>query len=225
MAFIRSLCWSFLQSLDAQAPNGSFCTVTLDVTTSALPVGVYYGANGLLYGGTREAIDTTVTIIQSSLMTMTRVATVDAPTQYITNANAQLGGNHSHDPVPGAVITYTITYSNVGSGSAESVSIVDKVPGSTEAAHVNAGTGSQAALTNVTLTPALPTAAGWTSYYSTSATPGMGVNDLTGWVTVNATGVASSFATGSGIKYVRWRKTEVQVGESNRTLTWGVMIK
>ena len=57
---------------DSYAPNGSFCVVTLDVTTGAKPVGKYQGANTYWYGGTSEALDTTITSIETSFLIFTR---------------------------------------------------------------------------------------------------------------------------------------------------------
>ncbi len=213
-------------TLDSQSPDGSYLAVTFEVIPDGQPIGIYQGANNITYGGTNDTTDLTITCIHTSVMQMTRVVTIDAPTQYIAHANAQLGGDHSHDPVPGAVATFIITYSNSGSATAQNVVIMDKVPPTTEAAHVNAYKGNQAGLPNVTISANQPSAvATWTSYYSTSASPGLGYGNLTGWVTINATLAPSSFATGSGIKYFKWEKSSVPTGEANKTINWGVMIR
>ncbi len=222
-------------TLESQSPDGSFIAVTEEVSEQGglgVPYGIYTGANGYSYGGYDGFIvpldtlgDLTITCIHTSVMQMTRVVTIDSPTQYIAHANGQLGGDHSHDPVPGAVATFIITYISTGTAASQNVVIMDKVPASTEAAHVEAYKGSQAGLTNVTISANQPTAAPtWTSYYSTSASPGLGYGNLTGWVTINATLAPSSFATGSGIKYFKWEKSIVPTGEA-KTLDWGVTIK
>ena len=219
-------------SLESQSPDGSYVAATTEVWQAGglSPYGIYLGANGYSYGGYDGQYDTpgdlTFTCIHTSVMQMSRTATIDAPIIYTSNANAQLGGNHSHDGVPGAVITFVITYSNTSSAVAKNILVMDKVPASTEAAHVNAYYTSQAGLPNVTITASAPNApATWAAYYSTSATPGQGYGNLTGWVTINANLAPSSFATGSGIKYIKWEKSLVPTGEANKTLNWGVTIR
>lgn len=206
-------------SLPSQAPNGSYVVVTLEASTAKTPVGVYLGANGISYGGTSDAINATVTTIETSVMTLSRTATVDAPTTYISN------GGGAHDAVPGAVITYTIMVSNEGSSYANNVIIVDKVPTSTEAAHMGATAAGQDGLTHVTITvPQVNPAAGWSAYFSTLDSPDTTYGAPSGWTSITA--VPTSFATGSGITYVKYEKQTVEaVTEMAKTLTWGVMIR
>jgi hypothetical protein len=209
-------------SVPTNAPNGSFATVTVTATTAARPAGEYYGANGITYGGTSEASNTTITTIETSVMTMTRVATVDAPR---TAGGKYTGG--AHDAVPGAVITYTITTSNEGSANALSV---DKVPSNTWIAHVNEGT-SWGTVPNVTITAPSPDATGWTAYYTTAASPNFTYGYIGGtqWVTIAAVGaVAPTDMTATSHTfdtYVKFEKAIVTATEDTRKLNWGVTIR
>jgi uncharacterized repeat protein (TIGR01451 family) len=202
-------------STSGQSPNGSYALVSLEAQTPSTPVGVYLGANGDTYGGTSDATDSTVTSIETSVMAISRTALVDSPTNYS-------GGRH--DAVPGAVITYTILVSNEGGAPANSVIIIDKVPTSTEAAHIGASSGAQNGLPNVSVTAALPTdiANGWTAYYSTSSNPSTqyGVNNGTDWITVAE---PKRLDTVSGVTYVKWEKTGVT--DVGTTFNWGVTIR
>jgi uncharacterized repeat protein (TIGR01451 family) len=200
----------------SESPDGGSATVTVTVTTDSTPVGDYTGANGNEYGGTDADNDATITTISAGEMTLSRVATVDAPTEYITNRGGNLG---HHDAVPGAVITYTLTVSNEGSNDAENVIIVDKVPTNTKGIHVGAGVGDQGDVVNVDVTAADPTFGGWTASYSTSATPNKHYGDTGDWTAVPAGLTIESTAT-----FVKWERSSITPG-TNGTLTWGVAIE
>jgi uncharacterized repeat protein (TIGR01451 family) len=195
-----------------KSPNGSYTTAVFRASTANTPVGYYLGANANQYGGAASASDSAITTIESSVMTITRTATVDSPTAYITN------GGGAHDAVPGAVITYKINYNNTGASSAESVIIIDKVPNDTTAGHMMGASGT---LTNVTITSLPTSSTGYSVYYSTSATPSRDYGNATGWT---STSVGTDLHGISGITYVKFEKASVAVAET-KDLTWGVIIK
>jgi len=207
-----------------QSPNDAWMTVTLEAYTNKTPAGVYIGANAVTYGGTFDATDVTITSIETSVMLMTRIATVDAPK---TAAGKYSGG--LHDPVPGAIITYTIITTNDGSNNASKVVIVDKVPAYSLAAHVGA-TGTQ--VNNyVNITVPGGNAVGWTAYYSTVASPSRTWESLSGWTTIGATPIVKSLTVEAGtgatsnVTFVRFDKLTVAPTEDAQTLTWGVTIR
>jgi uncharacterized repeat protein (TIGR01451 family) len=213
----------FPSSDPAQSPDGASLVVTLEVYYNGVtPAGTYYGANWLKYGGTFESSDMFVTCIKTSVMQLTRIATVDAP----KTASGKFTGD-AHAAVPGAVITYTMIVSNDGSGNATNVTIIDKVPAKTLAAHVGA-TGT-ATIPNVNITAAAPNAVGWNSYYSTQASPSLTYGDITGWTTIAALPKSLTVEAGSGatsnVTYVRFDKLTVLPTEDAKTLTWGVTIR
>jgi len=201
--------------VQANSPNGSYAVCTIHVTSEGRPAGHYTGANGNPYGGTFESTDVTYTTIETSVMTMSRTATVDAPTAYT-------GGKH--DAVPGAVITYIILYNNTGSTSAEDVCIVDKVPGydqgSTEAAHMGMHQGDQAGLLNVTLSNEAPTGNGWEAAWTTEASSALSkLYSAEGWVVTSEPATIPKTA-----RWVRWKNASIPALETLK-LVWGVTIK
>jgi hypothetical protein len=207
------------------ALNTQYVDVTVKAATSTTPVGEYSGGNGLTYGGTKEVSDVTRTDVSGPTMTLTRVSTVDAPTTYTGNI---------HDAVPGAVITYTYNYSNTGGASSEGNVIVDRVSTYVEGSHVNA-TGSS--VTNVNITAAQSSAAGWTVYTSEAVSPSRAYGNTTGWTligTIDAGTDYSTNASGAGkfikgisktTKYVKFEKYRIDPSEDNKTITWGVTIR
>lgn len=208
-------------STQSLAVNGCYVVMTLEANTTATPAGVYYGANGFTYGGTFESTDLTVTSIETSVMTITRRATVDAPTA---------GGKFSGDPhaaVPGAVITYTITVSNEGGGQALSVEVVDKVPTrETTAAHISATSTQIGSNVSITADNALDT--GWTAYYSKASSPNLTTYGYIGtdWVTVDGSAMIAgkSLTLEAGVTYVKFERLTYPAA-STSTLTWGVTIR
>ena len=207
-----------------QSPNDAWMNVTIEAYTSKTPAGVYIGANAVTYGGTFDATDMTITSIETSVMDMTRVATVDAP----KTASGKYTGGY-HDAVPGAIITYTIITSNDGSSNANNVVIVDKVPANTLAAHVGA-TGT-AVNSYVNITVPSGNAVGWTAYYSTVASPSRTWESISGWTTIGATPISKELTVEAGtgatsnVTYVRFDKATVTPAEKAQTLTWGVTIR
>lgn len=195
------------------SPNGASCEVTFSATTERTPAGQYTGANGNGYGGASSTSDDTITYINTSVMALTKIATVDSPT----------GGGFSGDPhaaVPGAVITYTIFATNEGSATAESVIIVDKVPTLyTQGCHI----GINGALPNgkATITAGSPAATNWNAYYTTTGTPPFtyGSGNGTTWIATDEGKTIDANST-----YVKWEKATVEA-TTGGTFTWGVMIK
>ncbi|MFC1767121.1 hypothetical protein ACFLZ2_01020 [Candidatus Margulisiibacteriota bacterium] len=209
-----------LPSIDTavESSNGANAIVTVTITTDAVPVGVYTGANANVYGGTWEASDPTKTTISAGVMTLTRTATVDAPDDYITNK----GGLGHHDAVPGAVITYIITVSNEGSANATNVIIADRVPTNTTGAHISAEAGSEGSLVNVEITAGPQTNAGdWTKSYSDSDSPGLSHGETSGWTEITASLLINDIAADY---YVKFEKASVAPGEY-ATMNWGVTIQ
>lgn len=207
------------------APDKSWVLVTLNVTTDAKPAGVYLGANGNTYGGVYNSTDTTYTIISSAIMSMTKTASVDAPTQYIAN------GGGAHDAVPGSVITYTIVVTNDGAGVANNVVVVDKVPYgtgdqiSTEAAHIGMSKDSDG-LDNVVLT-SLPAYSGsaWRAYTTTEAASGARLEyGAVNWTSLEGIDPPPTYLVGSSAAYVKW-EIGTLAGKTTTVLTWGVVIK
>jgi hypothetical protein len=224
----------------AEAPDGSSITIYTTVETDSTPGGAQYaGGNNMHYGGVVTGEITNFPIddsISSPVMSITRESIVDSPDDY------QRNGGGATDPVPGAVITYTMYYQNTGSATAESVIIIDKITtveagaGSDSAggklAHVNAGPGDRGP---VTLTNGgQGSASGWTAYYTTEATPVTAYGGA-GWVSigsVDSNDYPSSRFYNSindsdpefGAIWIKWEKASVDPSESE-SLVWGVSIR
>lgn len=119
----------------ADATDGASMAVQLSFVTASTPVGSYNGYNGNPYGGDATVLRTVgggvagvsyiTTTVNAAVLTVAKSASVTAPAVYIGN------GGGATDPVPGAKITYTITYGNTGGGAASSVVIVDPIPANT----------------------------------------------------------------------------------------------
>lgn len=119
----------------AGASDGASMAVQLSFVTASTPVGSYNGFNGNPYGGQSSVLRTVgggvagvsyiTTTVNAAVLTVAKSASVTAPGVYIGN------GGGATDPVPGAKITYTITYGNTGGGAASSVVIVDPIPANT----------------------------------------------------------------------------------------------
>jgi uncharacterized repeat protein (TIGR01451 family) len=213
------------------APNGSYINLVTTSETSSTPVGKYTGGNAYTYGGAASFTDLASDQTSAPILTLTRASTVDAPTAVA----GYTGG--IHDAVPGSVITFTLTYSNTGSASAESIIIVDKVPTNTKLAHFNTtGTGS-----NVNITAAQGIATGWSIKYSTLANPSKVYGNTADW-SGGSGGTIGSLTTGLeeypgsnatystvdapyGATWVKWEKASISVTEDNQTLTWGATIR
>jgi uncharacterized repeat protein (TIGR01451 family) len=212
------------------APNGSYIIIVSTVETTSTPTTKYQGANNYYYSGWASAMDSVTDQVSAPILTLTRTSTVDAPAVYT--------GDH-HDAVPGAVITFTMNYSNDGGASAESVVLVDRIPANTKLAHVNT-TGST---TNVNITAASGNATGWTVYYNAvDDSPNKTYGNYTNWVLIGSLEAGTEDFPGGGTTYVsvdapynaKWIKWEKQVNgvkgyidsaEDNKTLTWGATIR
>lgn len=226
----------YVGSTTIEAPDGSFVRVLLTSETSATPAGRYQGANDYWYGGAWSTTDEAIYQTAAPVLVLTRVFTVDAPTE------GGYGGG-DNDPVPGAVITFTMTYSNEGNGDANNVFVVDKVPTDTTFGHAN----KTGAAGNVTITPGSgSTDVTWEVWYSTDATPPFSYIDDTNWTligtvdgtapdawptaaTIYGTTEPGYLGTGGGtgvVTYVRWKRLGlIPSTEDTKTITWGVTIR
>lgn len=118
----------------SDALDGATLSVPVTFTTTSTPAGAYYSPyNDTSYGGlatvTRLAGsggDTAklYTTLSGPILALTKSALVTAPAAYV----ALGGGATGTDPVPGAVIEYTLSFTNSGSGQADTVVITDEIP-------------------------------------------------------------------------------------------------
>ena len=214
----------------AGAPNSSYINIYTTWETTSRPTNEYTGGNYLTYGGWSFATDVVQDQVAAPVLTLTRTSTVDAPIDYT-------GGRH--DAVPGSVITFTMTYTNEGAASAESVVLIDKVPnyaeGYTRLGHIN-NTG---ATTYVTIEAAQGNATEWTILYSTQDTLTSGqraYGDRTVWTVVGTLSAGTEKFPGDGLTYlegsseasarwVKWEKQYVDAAEDTKSVTWGVTIR
>jgi len=213
----------------ATADDGEQITIYTTVETGATPVGEYTGGNALTYSGTSSATDIFYDQISSPELVISRVANIDSPDVYESN------GYGANDPVPGAIITFTYTYTNEGSSAASDVILLAKVPTlepikGTNLAHVN-GTGDHG---NVTITPAGGTATGWTVSYSTITNPATTYGATANWTQIgtvtgnqypSATGLYETASAEYQAKWIKWEKASVPDTDDNITITWGVTIR
>jgi hypothetical protein len=212
----------------AGAPNGSYITVYSTLETANSPTGLYTGGNAYTYAGWGIASDEVTDEVAAPILTLTRTSTIDAPKVYT--------GGH-YDAVPGAIITFTITYTNEGGASAESVVLVDRIPnfdlGYTRLAHVNTNGDT----TNVDIEAAQGDATGWTVKYSTLAGPDKTYGYNTGWTLIGTLSAGNEEFPGGGATYtdagggaygaqwIKWEKQYVDSAEDDKSLTWGVTIR
>lgn len=210
---------------ESDAPNGSYIIIYSTVETESTPVGEYTGANKYTYGGTSEAEDSATDLTSAPVLTLSRASTVDAPTAYT-------GGEH--DAVPGAVITFTITYSNEGASDARYAILIDKIPDNTKLAHVNT-TGTT---TNVNITAPQQTADDWNCWYSILDNPDTDYSNTSDWEPLNDKfpytssesfpGGGELWETGDATyeaKWIRFRKGTIEATEDTKSITWGVTIR
>jgi len=210
---------------EATAGSGALATVIVTAETSSDPAGQYTGANGNSYGGLALANDVTQTDVSAPTMTISRVSTSDAPSQYNQT-------NDVHNPIPGSVVTITMTYSNEGTSTAESAIIIDKVPSGHQAGHVDATSTDVA---NVTITAANGTALGWEVYYTTEASLASGRRAFAnkdGWVLLGTLEVSdphwdkdSTPALPLTATFIKWEKPEVGPEDDGKTITWGYIVR
>ena len=102
-------------------------------------------------------------------------------------------------PIPGASITYIIFYSNSGNGIANNSIIYDGIPSDTYY------------ITNALLAPAT----GWTSQYSIE------LNPVQSYISPDYT---DGYASKTNLRWVRWRKVNVDPGEFG-SVTYKVIVK
>jgi uncharacterized repeat protein (TIGR01451 family) len=226
------------------APDGSYLTIYSTVESQAAPAGpfangagsdfnnyYYTGGNKFEYGGTSEAFDDATYTISAPSVEVTRTSNVDSPEEY------QANGGATTDPVPGAVITYTITATNSGSSTAKDCILIDRIPeyyatNKTNLSHINA-TGDRG---YVTLTPPQGNATTWEVYYSTSDTPPSTVHGGAGWsyLTTLGTSTASWPAFSEGLCNptdhateftAKWIKFETGTFEGTRVFVWGATVR
>jgi len=204
-----------------EAPDNSSIHITMEVFTNNSPFGEYPGGNALTYAGLAGATDEVVDSLSAPILTLTRITTIDAPKAY--------SGSH-YDPVPGAIVTFTMTYSNEGSATAESIVLIDKVPANTHLAHVNT-TGNT---TNVTIEAPQGDATAWTVFYTTQASPDK-TYDGAGWTVLGTLSAGNEEFPGSDTTwtsgeatweatYIKWQKTTIPTTEDTSKLSWGVTI-
>lgn len=225
---------------ETDAPNDSY--LVLYTTIESLAAGpfangsgdfnnyYYFGANDYEYGGTSEAYDDSTYTVSAPSVEVTRTSNVDAPEEYISN------GGGDHDPVPGAVITYTITATNSGSTARECI-LIDRIPeyyatNKTNLAHINA-TGDRG---YVTLTPPQGDATTWEVYYTTQDPPPSTNYGGAGWTHL----VTLDPATASWPAYsdglcnptdhpteftAKWLKFETGIFEGTRVFVWGATVR
>lgn len=114
----------------ADASDGATMSAVISLQTVSTPAGKYVGFDSIGYGGlalaTRTAgaltPDKLTTTITGAILTLAKAASVTAPAGYVT-----LGGAGTA-PVPGAKITYTLTYGNTGASNALTTVIQDTLP-------------------------------------------------------------------------------------------------
>ena len=205
----------------SDAQSGWTATVPVAASTASYPAGAYTGANGTPYGGPALVNDTTVTTVRSGVMTLTRVATVDSPSNYHQT-------NDVHYPVPGSMVTATMSISNEGSATAEGCIMIDKVPAGHQAGHVNAFSNN---IDNVSITAGQGSAMGWMVSYSTLETLTSSqrlVGSLEGWTILGTLETGTESWKADTLPYtatfIKWEKAGVEAGE-NGTLTWGYIIR
>ena len=202
-------------AVQTESPDGSKARAHVFLTTgypAPASGGTYTGVNSLTYASYTNADNNVTAEIQAPVMTLSRTSEVDAPITYTGNKN---------DPVPGSVITYTITYQNTGAGNASESIIIDKVPNDTQGYHVNM-TGPKA---NVTIEASQGNATGWTAYYSTHVSPSFTYGVYTSWESLGTITTTQNWPLTNEAKFVKWEKATVTPSEGSKTLTWGVTIK
>ncbi|MBI4975991.1 MAG: DUF11 domain-containing protein [Spirochaetes bacterium] len=128
--------------IPADAPDGAQLTFMLTNILGENPYGgqaprtfKYLGTNGIFYGGSNWFTNTVVITVGGPKIIVSKAVTVSAPAAYVTTGGA------ATDVVPGSVITYTLTYTNAGSGTAQNVVLRDYLP-SAVAYFTNTAAGS-----------------------------------------------------------------------------------
>jgi hypothetical protein len=216
----------YVSPLVAEAPDGSYIDVYTTYETTATPVGTYEGATYLFYGGTSESDDYFRDQVAAPLMIISRTNVIDSPSGYTGGAN---------DPVPGAVVTFTMVYTNEGSANAESVILIDKITTKEGAsgnnlAHVDADATTH---NGVPLTHGgQGTATGWAVSYSIISSPATTYGATANWTPIGDTdgtqypgaGLYTTASSEYGAVWIKWEKGAVTSAES-ASLVWGVTIR
>lgn len=226
-----------------EAKNGDaiypYIKATGEVTTTRV-YGQYTGANGLTYAGTAEAFDQVKDYIGAPSLVITKTAAVDAPKSDQDDPDDHGYGGNSTDVVPGAIWTFTVTITNEGNASAESVVFIEEVPTSaaygTNLAHIN----KSGDLGYVIVTPTsgnLGTSSIlWTLWSTTAANVPSDVFDDAGWIQIAQIGPGTNTSYPATSKtiynnesyfdstYIRLTRDFIASGES-ATVTYGFTIR
>lgn len=212
-------------TVPVNAGSDSYIYIYSTVETASTPNGQYNYAYGdtYRYGGPGTVSDEVKDYTALPSMTLARTSTVDAPTS--------LGGD-AHRAFPGSAVTYTLTFSNTGNGTAENVIIVDRVPPKANLAHFNrfgSAGGIDVTASKGNFYPVL-------IYYSTLESPNKTYGNTTDWIYIDGLGSQSDMLPGFGMygyagggpwnaKWVKWEITTVEAGATGKTVTWGVTIR
>lgn len=136
---------------------GAYVVVSVNIecvsSLNALP---YTGDNGYTYGGYGDAAQVVTTTIMIAVVNLTKTVTINAPVGYAGNP---------HDPVPGAKLTYDVSWSNTGSQFARNMQIIDFIPTPSASLTSNMSISGVAATTVNYLVNNI-----WTTVASTNAT-------------------------------------------------------
>jgi len=167
----------------------------------------YLGDDGLRYGGTIgedwngvNGVNPGYIYNQGNTKILLKLQGA-APELKITKSvsNITWGGVPVSKPIPGASITYIITYSNAGDASASMTTIFDGIPANTKY------------ITNY----ALPSATSWTSEYTEDGAPDQSYSSIS---------YSDTYTAKSNITFVRWKKPLVGAGEKGEFI-YKVIIK
>lgn len=195
--------WS--SSTPANSPDGSFGIFRLKIRAEgagADTTGQYVGDNGVTYGYGKGSEDTSRATIAAA-----RLALVKAITSVTMYGNPSM-------PLPGATILYTLTATNQGSATADSIVLRDTVPTNTTfdtASSTMANLGCSAVL-------AVDSgASGWTAQVSVVANPTSALYS-TDWINLPLYTAAAGT-----IRHVRWVRQSYLAGEV-ATLRFRVLI-
>lgn len=190
----------------ANSPDGSNLRFFLRVKSESGPTATQYtGDNGQIYSAGGGQQDTNAYgLLASATISLVKV---------ITSVSSPSGTGGL--PVPGATITYQITYTVSGSSNADSAIIYDTIPTNTTADSMSSTINALGA--TATFVNDSSSTTGWTAQFSTSATPDLSYNsgDF-----VNLVGNEGTFGNARVVRWVRR-----QVGAGSATVRFRVIIK
>ena len=111
----------------ADASDGAFGSFSVTFETTDFPGAPYYGFNGTIYAGPTawsRQLDSgiVITTVNNVDINATKTFAITAPAAYVG------AGGGASDPIPGATLTYNITFSNDGAVAATTVIILDDIP-------------------------------------------------------------------------------------------------